>query len=53
MAHSRFKIPCDDLDESTTCNIKCCTMLCELIQAAALIIWDESLISHTKWPLKL
>jgi ATP-dependent DNA helicase PIF1 len=29
--HSRFKIPCDELDESTTCNIKCGTMLCELI----------------------
>jgi hypothetical protein len=29
--HSRFKIPCDDLDESTTCNIKRGTMLYELI----------------------
>jgi ATP-dependent DNA helicase PIF1 len=45
-AHSRFKIPCDDLDDGTTCNIKRGTMLCELIQAAALIIWDEALMTH-------
>jgi hypothetical protein len=37
-AHSRFKIPYDNLDKSTTCNIKRGTLLCELIQAAALII---------------
>jgi ATP-dependent DNA helicase PIF1 len=45
-SHSRFKIPCDELDESTTCNIKRRTMLCELIQAASLIIWDETLMTH-------
>jgi hypothetical protein len=44
--HSQFKIPFDDLDEGTTCNIKCGTMLCELIPAAALIIWDEALMTH-------
>jgi hypothetical protein len=44
--HSRFRIPCDNLDESTTCNIKRGTMLCELIQVASLIIWDEALITH-------
>jgi hypothetical protein len=46
MTHSRFKIPCDELDEGTTCNIKHGTMLCELIQAASLIIWDEALMTH-------
>jgi hypothetical protein len=45
-AHSRFKIPCDDLDETTTFNIKWGTMLCELIQASSLIIWDEALMTH-------
>jgi hypothetical protein len=45
-AHSRFKIPCDNLYETTTCNIKRGTMLCELIQAASLIIWDEALMTH-------
>jgi hypothetical protein len=44
--HSRFRIPCDDLDEATTCNIKRGTMLCELIQQASLIIWDEALMTH-------
>jgi hypothetical protein len=44
--HSLFRIPCDDLDETTTCNIKCETMLCELIQATSLIIWDEALMTH-------
>jgi hypothetical protein len=46
IAHSHFRIPCDDLDESTTCNIKHGTMLCELIQAVSLIIWDEALMTH-------
>jgi ATP-dependent DNA helicase PIF1 len=45
-SHSRFKISCDDLDETTTSNIKRGTMLCELIQASSLIIWDEALMTH-------
>jgi hypothetical protein len=44
--HTHFKIPCDDLDETTTCNIKQGTMLCELIQASSLIIWEEALMTH-------
>jgi hypothetical protein len=43
--HSRFRIPCDDLDE-TTCNIKRGTMLCQFIQASSLIIWDEVLMTN-------
>jgi ATP-dependent DNA helicase PIF1 len=46
IAHSRFRIPCENLDEIATCNIKRGTMLCELIQAASLIIWDEALMTH-------
>jgi hypothetical protein len=45
-AHSHFKIPCDDIDEGTTCNIKRGMMLCELIQAACVVIWDEVLMKH-------
>jgi ATP-dependent DNA helicase PIF1 len=44
--HLHFKIPCDDLDETTTCNIKRGTMLCELIQASPLIIWDKALMTN-------
>jgi hypothetical protein len=44
--HSHFKIPCVNLDETRTCNIKHGTMLCELIQATFLIIWDEALMTH-------
>jgi hypothetical protein len=44
--HSRFKIPCDDLDDSTTCNIRRGTMLAELIRLASLIIWDEAFMTH-------
>jgi hypothetical protein len=29
-----------------TSNIKCSAMLCELIQAVSLIIWDEALMAH-------
>jgi hypothetical protein len=29
--HSRFRIPCENLDKTTTCNIKRGTMLCGLI----------------------
>jgi ATP-dependent DNA helicase PIF1 len=44
--HSRFKIPCGNLDETTTCNIKRGTTLSELIQSASLVIWDEALMTH-------
>jgi ATP-dependent DNA helicase PIF1 len=45
-AHSCFKIPCDDMDEGTTCNIKQGMMVCEHIQSASLIIWDKALMTH-------
>jgi hypothetical protein len=45
-AHSHFKIPYDNLDETMMCNIKRGTTLCKLIQAPSLIIWDEALMTH-------
>jgi hypothetical protein len=44
-AHSRFKIPFD-INEAATCSVKRGTMLAELIQMAALIIWDEAPMTH-------
>jgi len=44
-AHLRFKIPFD-LNDATTCSVKRGTMLAELIQLAALIIWDEAPMTH-------
>jgi hypothetical protein len=44
-AHSRFKIPCD-LDDDTICDIRRGSMLCELIEETALVIWDEALMTH-------
>ncbi|CAI0447417.1 unnamed protein product [Linum tenue] len=40
-AHSRFKIPLH-LDATSTCSVKKGTHLAELIQKAALIVWDEA-----------
>jgi hypothetical protein len=44
-AHSRFKIPCD-LDDTTVCDIKRGSMLCELLEETSLVIWDEALMTH-------
>jgi hypothetical protein len=46
-AHSRFKIPFD-INEAATCSVKRGTMLAELIQMAALIIWDEAPMTHRR-----
>jgi hypothetical protein len=46
-AHSRFKIPFD-INEAATCGVKRGTMLAELIQMAALIIWDEAPMTHRR-----
>jgi ATP-dependent DNA helicase PIF1 len=46
VVHSRFKIPCDDLDDSTTCNIRRGTMLADLVKSASLIVWDEAFMTH-------
>ncbi|CAI0469522.1 unnamed protein product [Linum tenue] len=44
-AHSRFKIPLH-LDNTSTCSVKKGTHLAELIQKAALIVWDEAPMTH-------
>ncbi|CAL1385143.1 unnamed protein product [Linum trigynum] len=44
-AHSRFKIPLD-LDHTSTCAVKKGTHLAQLIQEAALIVWDEAPMTH-------
>ncbi|CAF2330553.1 unnamed protein product [Brassica napus] len=44
-AHSRFNIPID-LKATSTCHITPGTMLAELIEKAALIIWDEAPMTH-------
>jgi hypothetical protein len=45
--HSRFKIPFD-ITETATCSVKRGTMLAELLQVAALIIWDEAPMTHRR-----
>jgi hypothetical protein len=46
-AHSRFRIPFD-ITEAAACNVKRGTMLAELLQVAALIIWDEAPMTHRR-----
>ena len=46
-AHSRFKIPFD-ITEAATCGIRRGTMLAELLQISALIIWDEAPMTHRR-----
>lgn len=46
-AHSRFKIPFD-LNDTATCSVRRGTMLAELIQVAALIIWDKAPMTHRR-----
>ncbi|KAJ7559304.1 hypothetical protein O6H91_04G078700 [Diphasiastrum complanatum] len=41
-AHSRFKIPPTELNESSTCNISKQSALGALLMACRLIIWDEA-----------
>jgi len=44
-AHSCFNVPCD-VDVSSLCDIRRGSMLCELIESASLVIWDETLLTH-------
>jgi hypothetical protein len=46
-AHSRFKIPFD-INDTVKCTVKRGTMLAELIQVAALIIWDEAPMTNRR-----
>jgi hypothetical protein len=41
-AHSRFQIPIDDMNATSTCTIKAQSGLARLITRTSLIIWDEA-----------
>ncbi len=45
-AHSRFKILVQDLNSTSTCYISRDSDLAALLQAAALIVWDEAVMMH-------
>ncbi len=45
-AHSRFKIPVQGLNSTSTCYINRDPELAALLQAAALIVWDEAVMMH-------
>jgi hypothetical protein len=45
-AHSRFKIPVQGLNSMSTCYISRDSELAALLQAAALIVWDEAVMMH-------
>ncbi len=45
-AHSRFKIPVQDLNSTSTCYISRDSDLVVLLQAAAFIVWDEAVMMH-------
>ncbi len=44
--HSRFKIPVQGLNNTSTCYISRDSELAALLQAAALIVWDEAIMMH-------
>jgi hypothetical protein len=44
--HSRFKIPVQGLNSTSTCYISRDSELAALLQAAALIVWDEAIMMH-------
>jgi len=45
-AHSCFKIPVQGLNSTSTCYINKDSELAALLQAAALIVWDEAVMMH-------
>ncbi len=45
-AHSRFKIPVQGLNSTSTCYISRDSELATLLQAVALIVWDEVVMMH-------
>jgi hypothetical protein len=45
-AHSRFKIPVQGLNNTSTCYISRDSELAALLQVAALIVWDEAVMMH-------
>jgi hypothetical protein len=45
-AHSHFKIPVQGLNSTCTCYISRDSELAAILQAAALIVWDEAVMMH-------
>jgi hypothetical protein len=45
-AHSRFKIPVQGLNSTSTCYISKDSELAAFLQAAALMVWDEAVMMH-------
>jgi ATP-dependent DNA helicase PIF1 len=45
-AHSRFKIPVQGLNSTSTCYISRDSELATLLQTATLIVWDEAVMMH-------
>jgi hypothetical protein len=45
-AHSRFKIPVQGLNSTSTCYISRDSELAAFLQAATLIVWDEAVMMH-------
>jgi len=45
-AHSRLKIPVQGLNSTSTCYISRDSKLAALLQATALIVWDEAVMMH-------
>jgi len=45
-AHSRFKIPMQGLNSTSTCYISRDSELVAILQATALIVWDEAVMMH-------
>jgi hypothetical protein len=45
-SHSRFKIPVRGLNSTSTCYINRDSKLATLLQATALIVWDEAVMMH-------
>jgi hypothetical protein len=46
IAHSHFKIPVQGLNNTSTCYISRDSELVSLLQAIALVVWDEVVMMH-------
>lgn len=47
-AHSRFKIPVENISSDSTCNINKESPLADMLRRTTLIIWDEAANQH-RW----
>ena len=51
MAHSRFKIPVENLSDHSTCSIAAQSMDAQLIRRAKIVLWDEASMVN-RWALE-